>query len=166
MFRLRIAGLTLAFLIIAAPLAKAGDAELFLSAFGETATAYLNDSFLLLGATADGFVADIISKENALEFAKNVQKRIRVIRAKLKAVSETRISDVDRQLIGLLHHAYACMDQQAWALTQYILEEKSPDAAKRFETQRQDCFNRLKRLAEFYSTLPPAPQLPEPLSTR
>jgi hypothetical protein len=141
------------------------DQAVFLNAFGETATAYLNDSFLLLGTTADGFVADIIPKDTAMEIVRNVQKRVRVIRAKLKAVANTRISGVDRQLIGLLDHSYACMDHQAWALIQY-LSDKSPDAARRFESQRTDCLNRLKKISEFYSTLPPSPELPEPLSTR
>ncbi len=142
-----------------------GDREVFLNAFGETATAYLNDSFLLLGTTADGFVADHISKETAEEIAKNVQKRVRIIRAKLKAVAGCRIAEVDKELIGLLDKAYACMDHQAWALYQYV-QEKTPDTARRFEEQRTDCLERVKKIGEFYSTLPPAPELPEPLSTR
>lgn len=155
---------SLGLFIIAGP-AQGSDQAVFLNAFGETATAYLNDSFLLLGTTADGFVANIVSKETASEIVKNVQKRVRVIRAKLKAVSNTRISDVDRRLIGLLEQSYACMDHQAWALMKY-LAEKSPDSARRFESQRTDCLQKLKRVAEFYSTLPPSPELPEPLSTR
>jgi hypothetical protein len=155
---------SLGLFIIAGP-AQGSDQAVFLNAFGETATAYLNDSFLLLGTTADGFVANIVSKETANEIVKNVQKRVRVIRAKLKAVSNTRISDVDRRLIGLLEQSYACMDHQAWALMKY-LAEKSPDSARRFESQRTDCLQKLKRVAEFYSTLPPSPELPEPLSTR
>jgi hypothetical protein len=147
------------------PMVRGSDQAVFLNAFGETATAYLNDSFLLLGTTADGFVADIIPKDTALEIARNVQKRVRVIRAKLRAVANTRISDVDRQLIGLLDQSYACMDHQTWALLQYV-NDKSPDTARRFESQRTDCLSRLKKIAEFYSTLPPSPELPEPLSTR
>lgn len=161
----RIFGLLLVALFFISPKVHAGDLEVFLNAFGETATAYLNDSFLLLGTTADGFVADIIPKDTALEIAKNVQKRVRVVRGKLKAVSEARISDVDRQLIALLDHAYACMDHQAWALVEYV-QDKNPETAKRFESQRLDCLQRLKKIAEFYSTLPPSPELPEPLSTR
>jgi hypothetical protein len=152
-------------LLMSSPIAWGSDRAVFLNAFGETATAYLNDSFLLLGTTADGFVADIIPKDTALEIVRNVQKRVRVIRAKLKAVANTRISDVDRQLVGLLDSSYACMDHQAWALMQYI-NDKSPDAARRFESQRTDCLSRLKKISEFYSTLPPSPELPEPLSTR
>jgi hypothetical protein len=141
------------------------DKALFLNAFGETATAYINDSFLLLGTTADGFVSEIIPRETALEIAKNVQRRIRVIRAKLKAISSVRMAEVDRQLIGLLDGAFACMDQQAWVLSQYVAD-KNPDAAKRFEEQRIGCLDRIGKIGEFYSTLPPAPELPEPLSTR
>ena len=143
----------------------AGDSELFLSAFTEAATAYLNDCFLLLGTTADGFVAEILPKETALEYTKNVQKRIRVIRAKLKAVSQRRITDLDRQLINLLNKGYACMDLQAWALIKFA-EERSTGTAKNFEDQRTQCWELIKAVAGFYSALPPAPELPEPLSTR
>jgi hypothetical protein len=152
-------------LLVSTPTAHGSDQAVFLNAFGETATAYLNDSFLLIGTTADGFVANIIPKDTVLEIVRNVQKRVRVIRAKLKAVENTRISDVDRQLVRLLDHSYACMDHQAWALMQYV-NDKSPDAARRFESQRTDCLGRLKKISEFYSTLPPSPELPEPLSTR
>ena len=151
--------------ILAPPIAFGSDRAVFLNAFGETATAYLNDSFLLLGTTADGLVADIISKDTALEIVRNVQKRVRVIRAKLKAVANTRLSDVDRRLIILLDQSYACMDHQSWALIQYV-NDKSPDSAKRFESQRSNCLARLKKISEFYATLPPSPELPEPLSTR
>jgi len=143
----------------------ADDRVLFLNAFGETATAYLNDSMLLLGTTADGFVADIIGKEQAMEIAKNVQKRVRVIRGKLKAIAGARISAVDKKLIELLDSSYGCMDHQAWALYQYV-EDKSPDAARRFEAQRSGCLESLKKVADFYSTLPPSPEVAEPLSTR
>lgn len=162
----RVAVLTVMALLAVTTACVALDGKVFLNAFGETATAYLNDSFLLLGATADEFVADIIPAQVAMEIGKNVQKRVRRIRTKLKAASESSISDVDRQLIGLLDHAYACMDTQAQALAQYVEENKSPEAARRFETQRLDCLNRLKKITEFYSTLPPSPDTPEPLSTR
>ncbi len=141
------------------------DQTIYLNAFGETATAYLNDSFLLLGTTADGFVAEIMPKDTALEIARNVQKRVRLIRSKLKAVSNTKIADVDNQLIGLLDNAFACLDHQAWTLTQYI-EDKSPDNARKFESQRTECLSRLKKISEFYMALPPSPEVPEPLSTR
>ncbi len=163
------------FIILAVTLfaqpAPGADQTIYLNAFGETATAYLNDSFLLLGTTADGFVRDVIPKDTALEIVTNVQKRVQLIRAKLKAVSATRIADVDQKLIGLLDNAYACMDHQAWALIQYIQDKKPDagpnlDAARRFEAQRTECLNRLKKIADFYITLPPSPELPEPLSTR
>jgi hypothetical protein len=151
---------------IATPIgAFSSDQTIYLNAFGETATAYLNDSFLLLGTTADGFVGDIISKDTANEIVNNVQKRVRLIRAKLKAVSGTRIAELDAKLVGLLDNAFACMDHQAWALTQYI-EEKTPDAARRFESQRTECLSRLKKIADFYTALPPSPEAAEPLSTR
>ena len=143
----------------------AGDSELFLSAFTEAATAYLNDSFLLLRTTADGLVAGILPKQRALEHTKNVQKRIRVIRAKLKAVSQRRITDLDRQLIHLLDNGYACTDHLAWALIRFT-EDESTETAKKFEDQRKQCLERIKTVSGFYSALPPAPELPEPLSTR
>jgi hypothetical protein len=154
-------------LIILFSAVKIADANqaVYLNAFGETATAYLNDSFLLLGTTADGFVSEIIPKETALEISRNVQKRVRLIRAKLKAVSATKIAEIDNQLVGLLDNAFACMDHQAWALIQYI-EEKNPENAKKFEAQRTDCLNKLKRIADFYMALPPSAEVPEPLSTR
>ena len=51
-------------LIINPVILQAADEQaLFLNAFGETATAYLNDSFLLLGTTADGFVSEVMPKD-------------------------------------------------------------------------------------------------------
>ncbi len=146
-------------------ISRGADEAVFLNAFGETATAYLNDSFLLMGTTADGFVAEIIPKATALEIVKNVQKRVRIIRAKFKAVSACRISNTDKQLIELLDEAYGCLDQQALALIQYI-QDKTPDNARRFEAQRTECLDHIKKVADFYSTLPPSPEVPEPLSTR
>lgn len=143
----------------------ASDREILLNAFGETATAYLNDSFLLLGTLADAYVADIIPKEKVSTIAKSVQKRGRIVRAKLKAVAGSPLANVDKSLIELLDKAYACMDHQAWALNEFV-QTKSPDAAKRFGEQRTECLNRLNKIADFYSKLPPAPELPEPLSTR
>lgn len=151
--------------IMASASPAAAEPTIFLNAFGETATAYLNDSFLLLGTTADGFVADIIPKDTAREIVGNVQKRLRVIRSKLRAVSGQPMAVMDKQLIKLLDEAYACMDQQAWTLLQYI-QEKSPDTARRFEDQRNGCLQRLESVAKFYATLPPSDEFPEPLSTR
>jgi hypothetical protein len=153
-------------ILFAAPAVVQGsDRAVFLNAFGEAATAYLNDSFLLLGTTADSFVADVMQKDTALDIARKVQKRVRALRAKLKAVAGTRLAEPDKKLIGLLDQAYGCLDVQAWALYQYV-ENKNPETARRFDDQRTSCLDRLKKVAEFYSTLPPAPEVPEPLSTR
>ncbi|MBM3303203.1 MAG: hypothetical protein FJY85_25065, partial [Deltaproteobacteria bacterium] len=92
-------------------------------------------------------------------------KRVRIIRGKLRAVAGTPLASIDRKLVELLDRAYACMDHQAWALTQYV-NDRSPEKAGRFEEQRAKCQERVKRIAEFYSALPPSPELPEPLSTR
>ncbi len=153
------------FILVVLPATVSADSAIFLNAFGETATAYLNDAFLLLGITADAYVANNVPKETASDIVNNVQKRVRVIRAKLQAVSRCRIADVDRQLIDLLDKAFACMDHQAWALAQYV-EEKSPETGKRFEEQRSDCLQQLEKIAGFYSSLPPSAQVSEPLSTR
>lgn len=157
--------LLVALAVMSPVLGFASDEDLYLNAFGEAATAYLNDSFLLLGAIADGFVAGIIKKDKAGAIAKSVQKRVRIIRAKLKAVAEGPISEVDKKIIGLLDKAYACMDHQAWALLQFV-EDKSTDKRKGLNEQRSTCEERVNKIAEFYATLPPAPELPEPLSTR
>jgi hypothetical protein len=160
---------TLLYVSLLILMASASPAEaepaIFLNAFGETATAYVNDSFLLLGTIADGFVADIIPKETAADFVGNMQKRLRVVRSKLKAVSRQPIAIMDKQLIKRLDEAYACMDQLAWTLLQYI-QEKTVDSAKRFEEQRNTCLQRLESVRQFYATLPPSDEFPEPLSTR
>ncbi len=150
---------------LSCPVAYSADWALYLNAFGETSTAYANDSFLLLGVVADGFVADIVQKDTGLEIVQNVQKRLRRVRAKIRSVSQTRIAEVDRQLLDLLDKAYACLDHQAWALAQYM-NEKAPETAKRFEEQRTVCLEQIEKIAQFYAKLPPAPQLFEPLSTR
>ncbi|MBM4327618.1 MAG: hypothetical protein FJ118_10705 [Deltaproteobacteria bacterium] len=152
-------------LLVVCPSAHSADWAVFLNAFGETATAYLNDAFLLIGATADAFVAGIIDEQTAVDHVTNVQKRVQIIRAKIKAVSDARIAEVDRQLLAILDGGYACLDHEAWALVQYV-KEKSPASAKRFDEQRTACFERLRTVADFYAKLPTSPQLPEPLSTR
>jgi len=154
-----------AIIIVLIPQGAGADPAIFLNAFGETATAYLNDSYLLLGTIADGFVADIIEKEWTNKVAANIQKRIRIVRGKLKTVARCKIADVDKKLIQLLDDAYACMDHQAWALTQYV-QEKSPETARRFVEQRTECLGRLEKVRDFYSKLPHSPGLAEPLSTR
>ncbi len=161
----RIACLFIFISLLCPTMSRGADEAVFLNAFGETATAYLNDSFLLMGTTADGFVGDIIPKGTALEIATNVRKRVRIIRAKFKAVSASRISNADKHLIGLLDNAYGCLDHQAQALIEYI-QDKTPDTARHFEAQRTDCLNHIKKIADYYSTLPPSPEVPKPLSTR
>jgi hypothetical protein len=151
--------------LVVCPSAQGADWAVFLNAFGETATAYLNDAFLLLGYTADGFVAGFVEEREAVDTVTNVQKRVQIIRAKIKAVSDARIAEVDRQLLSILESGYACLDHEAWALVQYM-KEKSPAAAKRFDEQRAACQERLRTVADFYAKLPTSPQLPEPLSTR
>jgi hypothetical protein len=156
----------LTLIIILIPSAtQAGDAELFLNAFGETATAYLNDSFLLLGTIGDHYAAQVISKEAAMEIAQNVQKRVRIIRAKLRGAYQRPLSPPDRQLISLLDNAYACMDHLAWALMAHV-GEKSTGSAQRFEDRRVECLKRIEKVRAYDSGLPLSPELPEPLSTR
>ncbi len=152
-------------IIVVPSTVQAGDSELFLNAFGETATAYLNDAFLLLGTAADSFAGQILTKENAIEIPQNIQKRIRIIRAKLKVASQRPLSHTDRQLIGLLDNAYACMDHLAWALIRHV-GENSTTTAQRFDDQRIECRERIKKIESYYSGLPASPELPEPLSTR
>lgn len=136
-----------------------------INAFGETATAYLNDSFLLLGTTADGYVSDVIPKDTALEISRNVQRRIRIIRAKIKIIDSSQMSLIDRKLLNLLDNSFLCMDHQAWALMRYI-QDKVPENARKFESHRADCLGRIRKLADFYSEFPAPPELPAPLSTR
>ena len=143
----------------------AADQGALINAFGETATAYLNDSFLLLGATADGFVSSVIAGDTAMEITRNVQRRIRIIRAKIKMIDSPSLSLIDKKLLNLLDNAFLCMDHQAWALMRYI-KDKLPDNAKKFESYRTDCLERIKKLADFYSEFPAPPELPAPLSTR
>ena len=157
--------LVLVVVLVLAPGVCGADWALYLNAFGETATAYANESCFLLGVVADAFVADIIQKNDALVIVQDVQKRIRRIRAKIRAVSQTQIADLDRQLLDLLDKAYACLDHQAWALMQYM-NEKTPETARRFNEQRTECVERIQRIGQFFAKLPPPSQLSEPLSTR
>lgn len=75
------------------------------------------------------------------------------------------MSLIDKKLLNLLDDAFLCMDHQAWALMKYM-KDKLPENAKKFESYRTDCLNRIKKLAEFYSEFPAPPELPAPLSTR
>lgn len=141
------------------------DRTALINAFGETATAYLNDSFLLLGTTADGFVSDVVPKDTALEISRNVQRRIRIIRAKIKIVDSPQLTFIDKKLLSLLDNSFLCMDHQAWALIRYV-QDRVPENAKRFESHRAECLERIRKLADFYSEFPAPPELPAPLSTR
>lgn len=145
--------------------ALATDRALLLNAFGETSAAYANDAYLLLGTTADAFVADIVERKNALEIVSNVQNRVRIIRAKIKSVSAISMADLDKQFLELVDRTLACLDHQAWALTQYI-NEKNPDTAQKFVEQRKECMDKIERIRQFYTELPPPGQVAEPLSTR
>jgi hypothetical protein len=151
--------------LAACSFATAAEPSSCVNAFGETATAYLNDAFLLLGTTADGFVGGITQKETAVEIAKNVQKRVRLVRGKLKTVSSAKLVESDSQLFKLLDDAFGRLDHLAWALVEYI-ENKNPDTAKRFDGERIESLNRIRKIADFYMTLPASPEAAEPLSTR
>lgn len=138
---------------------------IYLNAFADSSTAHLNDAFLLLGSIADGLMTETLSPETALDMAANIQRRIRIVRAKVRLALLTHIKPLDRKLLTLLENSYACLDQQGWALMTYI-REYTPSTAKRFEERRSECLSRIKSVAAFYAGLPPAPELPEPLSTR
>ena len=152
-------------LINVTSLSYAADQGALINAFGETATAYLNDSFLLLGTTADGYVSEVIPKDTALEISRNVQRRIRIIRAKIKIVDSPKMSLIDKKLLNLLDDSFLCMDHQSWALMRYI-QDKIPENAKKFEAHRSECLGRIRKLADFYSEFPAPAELPAPLSTR
>jgi len=143
----------------------ADEKAIYLNAFAESSTAYLNDAFLLLGSIADNLMTEALSPETALDMAGNIQKRIRMVRAKVRLVMLTKIKPLDRKLLTLVENSYACLDQQAWALMKYI-QEYTPSTAKKFEERRAECLSRIQSVAGFYAGLPPAPELPEPLSTR
>ncbi len=147
------------------PVAAIGNSSVFLNAFGETATAYINDAILLLGTVADSYTANTYQPDKAGRIVSNVQKRVRIVRAKLQAVGTCDITEADRKLVRLLDKAYACADHEAWALLEYV-KKKDPELAKRFEEQRQDCIRCMEQIVAFYEALPPSSEKPEPLSTR
>lgn len=145
--------------------AEMSDWALFLNAFGHTATAYLNDSYLLLGTTADGYHHEIIKKDAALTIADDVKRRVRIIRGKLQDASKRNIADRDRKLLEKLYEAYGCIDHLAWMLTEYI-NDKNPDNGKRYVEQRKKCLEHIQGIAVFYAELPRSREVAEPLSTR
>lgn len=145
---------------------KAADEKnIHLNAFLETASAYLNDAFLLIGGTADDVMMQSSSPEAAGATITNVQKRLRKVRAKMKAILLTRVGLTEKRLLSLLDRSYACLDQEAWALLAFI-KDNTPTSAKRFEGLRTECLERIQMISSFYAGLPPAPEVPEPLSTR
>jgi hypothetical protein len=152
--------------MIFAPRANAADIKnIYLNAFLETSSAYLNDAFLLVGAVSDSVMTEHLSPETAAETITNVQKRLRIVRAKINAVMLTRVGLAEKKLLSLLDRSYACLDQQTWALLTF-LKDNAPASAKRFEGLRMECLERIQGVSSFYAGLPPAPELPEPLSTR
>jgi hypothetical protein len=156
----------LIFIFLISPVKSfAANDQVFVNAFAEAAVAYANDSFLLLGTIGDAFAGTIIPNENAIETVQKVQKRIRVIRARLREVSNAGLSYNEKRFTAMLDGSYACMDHLAWYLIQYI-KQKTPENSQKFENQRTACLEKLKTISNFQSTLPRAPELAEPLSTR
>ncbi len=152
--------------MIVASRANAADTQnVYLNAFLETSSAYLNDAFLLVGAVSDAVMIEHLSPEIAAETITNVQKRLRRVRGKINAVLLTRVGLSEKKLLSLLDRSYACLDQQTWALLTF-LKDHTPASAKRFEGLRAECLERIQGLSAFYAGLPSAPELPEPLSTR
>lgn len=139
--------------------------KVYLNAFLETSTAYLNDAFLLIGAISDTVMTESARRDVAAETIDGVQRRVRIIRAKIKAVLMTRVNIPERKLLSLLDGAYACLDHQAWALITFF-KDSAPESAKRFELLRLECLEKIESISNFYAGLPRAPELPEPLSTR
>ncbi|MCX5872655.1 MAG: hypothetical protein NTY51_05375 [Deltaproteobacteria bacterium] len=141
------------------------DQSILIDAFAQTATAYANDSFLLLGVVGDQFVTGTYDKDSAAQDVRNIQKRIRIIRAKINLVTGSINSKPDKKWLKVLDSVYICLDQQAWAMTKYI-DDKSPSNARRFESIRSECLVKIKNLAQFYGSLGASDELPAPLSTR
>jgi hypothetical protein len=165
----RVTGLFLlatALIILLPPHVFCSDAEVSFEAFKETAVAYMNDAFLLLGTVADGFTADVIPKEQAVGMTGAAQNRLRIVRAKFKAVGAAALpNDRDRRLLLMLDETYGCMDRQAWALLQYM-RAKSRDSAERFEELRKECLEKIQQVAAFLINRPSPPKVQAPLSTR
>ncbi len=134
-------------------------------AFAQTATAYANDSFLLLGMVGDAFVTGALDKSSAVQTVANIQKRIRIIRAKINLVEAAMHSGNRSKWLKILDSVYTSLDQQAWAITKYI-DDKTPVNAKRFNAIRNECLEKIKDLARFYASTGASVELPAPLSTR
>jgi len=161
----RISGLVTIIILLMAGFSCAADQSALTNAFAQTATAYANDSFLLLGMVGDQFVAGSLDGGAAAQTVTGVQKRIRVIRAKINLVLSWANSDQDRKWLQVLDNVYICLDRQAWAARKFV-DDRSPASAKRFETFRNECLDKIRNLSQFYESLANSEELPAPLSTR
>ncbi|MFH0959941.1 MAG: hypothetical protein V1897_14705 [Pseudomonadota bacterium] len=141
------------------------DKTAVIEAFSQTATAYANDSFLLLGMVGDQFVSGIFSKESAIRTVSGVQKRIRIIRSKINMARGIAKTEQEQKWLKMLDGIYVCLDQQAWTLSKY-LHENIPVNAKRFDELRNNCIEKLNILEQYYASLGSPDELPAPLSTR
>jgi len=141
------------------------DQQTLTDAFAQTATAYANDSFLLLGMVGDEFVTGALDKSSAAQTVANIQKRIRMIRAKINLVVASMNLGNERKWLKILDSVYTSLDQQAWAMTRYI-DDKTPANAKRFDAIRGECLEKIGNLAQFYASAGASVELPAPLSTR
>ena len=141
------------------------DEAAVIEAFSQAATAYANDSFLLLGMVGDQFVSGIFSQESSISTVAGVQKRIRIIRSKINLTRGMAKTERDRKWLKMLNGIYICLDQQAWAMSKYV-NEKTPANAKRFDDLRNNCLEKLNLLEQYHASLGFSKELPAPLSTR
>ncbi len=153
------------FLLLASSANADQGKKIYLNAFLETSTAYLNDAFILVGVISDSVMTEGASPDVAAEIVSNLQRRLRTVRAKIRGVLLTKVSLAEKQLLSLLDKSYACLDHQTWSLL-IFLKDNAPESAKRFETFRSECLERIQAISDFYAGLPRTPELPEPLSTR
>lgn len=141
------------------------DESALIEAFSQTATAYANETFLLLGMVGDQFVSGIFSQEAAMRTVVNVQKRIRKIRSKINLALGMARTERDRKWLKMLDGIFICLDQQAWAMSKYV-NEKIPARAKHFDELRNNCIEKLNLLEQYHSSFWSSEELPAPLSTR
>ncbi len=141
------------------------DQQTLADAFAQTATAYANDSFLLLGMVGDEFVTGALDKSSAAQTVTNIQKRIRIIRAKINLVLASLNLGNERKWLKILDSVYTSLDQEAWAMNRYI-DNKTPAHAQRFDAIRVECLQKIRDLSQFYASTVGSDELPAPLSTR
>jgi hypothetical protein len=141
------------------------DESALIEAFSQTATAYANETFLLLGMVGDQFVSGIFSQESAMRTVVSVQKRIRKIRSKINLALGMAKTERDRRWLKMLDGIYICLDQQAWAMSKYV-NEKIPARAKHFDDLRNNCIEKLNFLEQYHASFGSSKELPAPLSTR